>query len=64
MQGCQWEIPPGHKKEKQHFFNLLKISISLSSCGSNDQGCQWEVIKKADLHFVVSLCGCRRRSMP
>ena len=22
------------------------------------QGCQWEVIKKPELHFVVSLCVC------
>ena len=59
---AQSDNPPGLLKqlpEVSLYSCILSLCMLLFI-----QGCQWEVIQKAELHFVVSLCVCRRHSMP
>ena len=42
-----------HKHET--YYNLREISYKLKFTNFNP-GCQWEVIKNVELHFVVNLC--------
>ena len=48
-----------HCVSKLYIYSTFMLNIvQVEFNWGNNQGCQWEVIKKAELHFVVSLCVC------